>query len=123
MAGVPIYSLAAVSTATVGTAIDILPNSVPGYPPVMIITMTGVGTTVKVEGSHDNSNWVDFSDGGFTSDEARDLIPGVRFWRANATVVGPGGSVSAMIGASPGVDGSFPGPSAATTVINATTGM
>jgi hypothetical protein len=123
MAGVPIYSLASVTTATVGTAIDILATSVSGYPPVMIITMSGALTNVKIEGSHDNVNWVDFSNGGFTSNEARDLIPGVRFWRANATVIGAGGAVTAVVGAAPGFGGSFPGPNAATVAINATTGM
>jgi hypothetical protein len=123
MAGVPIYSLATATTAGAGTAIDILATSTPGYPPVMIITMSGALTNVKIEGSHDNVNWVDFSNGGFTASDARDLIPGVRFWRANATVIGAGGSVTAVVGAAPGWGGSFPGPNAATVAINATTGM
>jgi hypothetical protein len=123
MAGIPIYSLASVTAPATGTAIDILPATVSGYPPVMIITMTGIGTTVLIEGSHDNSNWVDFSGGGYSSDEARDLVPGVRFWRARATVVGAGGVVTAVVGAHPGWGGSFPGPNAATVAIDATTGM
>ncbi len=123
MAGVPIYSLAAVTAQGAGTAIDILPMQIPGYPPVIILTMSGSGTTVKVEGSHDNANWVDFSGGGFTSDEARDLVPGVRFWRANCTAMGLGGAVTAVVGAAPGFGGSYPGPSAATVAVNATTGL
>jgi hypothetical protein len=123
MAGVPIYSLAAVTITGAGTALDILPMQIAGYPPVMIITMTGSGTTVAIEGSHDNVNWVDFSGGGFTSDEARDLVPGVRFWRANVITMGAGGVVTAVVGAAPGFGGSFPGPNAATVAVTATTGM
>ncbi len=128
MAGVPIYSLNAVTIPTVGSAIDILPNAAPGYPPVIMLTLTGpnVGefsTTVLVEGSHDNVNWVDFSAGGFTASDARDLIPGIRFWRANATIVNPGDTVTALVGAAPGIEGSFPGGNYATVAIDATQGQ
>lgn len=128
MAGVPIYSLNAVTVPTVGSAIDILPNAAPGYPPVMILTTGGLSdeggpTTVLIEGSHDNLNWVDFSAGGFTSSDARDLIPGIRFWRANATYVANNDTVTALVGAAPGIEGSFPGGNYATVAIDATQGQ
>ena len=82
-----------------GTTVEITPTVIPGYPPVMIATLTS--GTFAIQGSHDNSNWVTLLSGA-TSAVAKDLIPGIRYWRTVATsVVG----LTSAVGDVPGLGG------------------
>ena len=58
-----------------------------------------VTTKVLIEGSDDAQVWQDFSNGGVTATVAKDLIPGIRFWRTN--IVSNGGIVTSSVGAVP----------------------
>lgn len=98
-----------VGTGT-GSAIDISPAVVSGYPPVLICTFTGTAT-YTIQGSHDNANWVTFS-ASLTAASAKDLIPGVRFWRVNVSA--NSGSFTASVGPVPAANGGFVRPYIAT---------
>ncbi len=107
-----IYSHSSATTQGTGTSIDILSANAPSYPPVMHCTVTGTSATVKVEGSHDNQAWIDYSGGGIaitpTAGFAKDLIPGVRFWRTNITAIN--GTVTSSVGPYPTVGGGWASP-------------
>ena len=98
----PIVSQAASAPTTgPGAVIDIGTADLSGYPPVMIVAFGAQTTcTYLIEGSHDGFNFVDFSGGGFTAPVAKDLIPGVRFWRTNV-VSFVNGSMNSSVGAVP----------------------
>lgn len=101
----PIYSHHAASTTGTGAVVDIGTSDMTGYPPVLISTFVGEGTfAYTVEGSHDGISFVDFSGGGFTSATAKDLIPGVRFWRTNISQIS-GGVFTSSVGAVPTQEG------------------
>lgn len=94
----PVYLCRNVTTTGVQPAVlDIGSFSEPGYPPVVQLVISAA--TVKIEGSQDAVNFVDFSGGGFTVSDCYDLVPGVRFWRINITA--NAGSVTVMCGAGP----------------------
>ena len=101
----PAYSHASYTSTGSGSAIDITVNTAPNCPPVMICTGTGV--TYDIEGSHDNSTWASF--GTFTAPCAKDLVPGVRFWRTKITV-NPGTAFTSSVGLVLGVDGRYSQP-------------
>ena len=119
------YSHSGAAATGPGSTIDLATANNPGFPPVLIITATGSGATVMVEGSHDNANWVDFSGGGFAvtpaSGVAKDLIPGVRYWRTNIAVVL--GTVTSSVGGYPLIGGGFSSPSAPASSNDATLGQ
>lgn len=94
----PVYLCKNVTTTGIQPGVlDIGSFSEPGYPPVIQLIISNA--TVRVEGSQDGTNFVDFSGGGFTVSDCYDLVPGVRFWRINITV--NTGSVTVMCGAGP----------------------
>jgi len=95
----------------VGTAVDISPAVVSGYPPVILCTFTGTATYV-IQGSHDNANWVTLS-ASLTAASAKDLIPGIRFWRVNISA--NSGTFTASVGAVPAANGGFVRPNLVTT--------
>lgn len=106
----PVYSHQGASGTGAGASIDISPSVVAGFPPVMICTFTGTAT-YKIQGSHDNVEWVDFTS-ALTAPAAKDLVPGVRFWRANVTA--NSGLFTSAVGPVPGANGGFVRPSRAT---------
>lgn len=120
-----VYSHKASSSTGPGTAIDLAGANNPGFPPVMIVTATATGAVVMIEGSHDNSSWVDFSSGGFTvtaaAGIAKDLVPGVRYWRTN--VVSVTGTVTSSVGGYPTAEGGFNSPNAPVVSSDATIGQ
>lgn len=103
MAYEPVYSHKAVSGTGAGDAIDISVAKIAGYPPVMIVTFTGTAT-YTIQGSHDGDNWVDFS-ASLTAAAAKDLVPGVRFWRTKITA--NSALFTSAVGPVPSADGSF----------------
>lgn len=107
----PVYSHNGAVGTGVGAAIDISPAVVPGYPPVMIVTFTGTAT-YTIEGSHNNSDWVAFT-GNLTAAVAKDLIPGIRFWRTN--VAANSALFTSSVGPIPAANGGFVRPYLATT--------
>ena len=69
---------------------------------------------VLVEGSVDKDNpdvVLDYSGGGFTSDDSRELIPGVRYWRTN--IITNSGRVTSAVGEVPTQDRGTKSPSQA----------
>ena len=106
----PVYSHNAATGTGAGASIDISPAVVSGFPPVMIVTFTGTAT-YTYQGSHDNINWYDFS-AALTAASAKDLIPGVRFWRTNVSA--NSGLFTSAVGPVPGANGGFVRPSRAT---------
>ena len=100
----------------VGSAVDISPSVVAGMPPVLICTFTGTATYV-IQGSHDNVNFVDFS-AALTAASAKDLVPGVRFWRVNVTA--NSANFTATVGPIPAANGGFVRPNIATTFASPT---
>lgn len=106
----PVYSHNGASGTSAGEAIDISPAVVAGYPPVMIVTFTGTAT-YTIQGSHDNSNWVNFS-AALTAAAAKDLVPGVRFWRTNVTA--NSALFTSAVGPVPAANGGFARPALAT---------
>ncbi len=98
-----------VGTGT-GNSIDISPAVVAGYPPVAICTFTGTAQ-YTIQGSHDNVNWVTFS-ATLTAASAKDLIPGVRFWRVNVSA--NSALFTATVGPVPAANGGFVRPYIAT---------
>lgn len=69
------------------------------FVPVNLTIFVADPTVVLIEGSHDAVNWNDYSNGGVTASVAKDLIPGVRFWRTN--IVSNSGVVTSSVGAVP----------------------
>jgi len=112
----PVYSHNAATGTGVGNAIDISCAVVAGYPPVMIVTFTGTAT-YTIQGSHDNSSWVDFS-ASLTAAVAKDLIPGVRFWRTKTTA--NSAAFTSSVGPVPAANGGFARPNVATGFSSAT---
>lgn len=107
----PVYSNHATSGTTVGEWIDIAVAVVSGFPPVMIVTFTGTAT-YTIQGSHDMASAVDFS-AALTAPVAKDLIPGVRFWRTKPTA--NSGTFTSSVGPVPSANGGFATPNVATT--------
>lgn len=99
----------AVGTGT-GSSVDISTAVVAGYPPVLICTFTGTAT-YTIEGSHDNAHWVTFS-AALTAASAKDLIPGVRFWRVNVSA--NSALFTASVGPIPAANGGFARPNIST---------
>lgn len=95
----------------VGSAIDISPAVVSGYPPVLICTFTGTAT-YTIQGSHDNVAWHSFSS-ALTDASAKDLIPGVRYWRVS--IAANNALFSASVGPVPAANGGFVKPNIITT--------
>lgn len=95
----------------VGSAIDISAAVVSGYPPVLICTFTGTAQ-YTIEGSHDNTAWHAFS-ASLTAASAKDLIPGVRYWRVN--VAANSALFTAAVGPVPAANGGFVKPNIVTT--------
>ena len=91
------------SAAATGKTVDI-GDANPGCPPVMHLIISNTATVV-VEGSHDLTDGGDYSCGGLSATTARDLIPGVRFWRARITA--NTGTVTVSIGGVNAPDGSW----------------
>lgn len=117
-----IYSLNNAQAQVNGSIIDIGDLNLPLIPPVMIITQSGVNTT-QIQGSHDATNWFDFSGGGFVNTgAAKDLILGVRYWRAAVTSYGSG-AVYASVGAVPRQGGGYIMPHLLSVSTNATQGQ
>lgn len=112
----PIYSHNAASGTGAGASIDIGASVVSGLPPVMIVTFTGTAT-YTIQGSHDNSNWVDFS-ASLTAAAAKDLVPGVRYWRTKTTA--NSATFTSSVGAFPAANGGFVSPNVATSFTVAT---
>lgn len=100
----------------VGTAVDISCAVVSSYPPVLICTFTGTAT-YTIQGSHDNANWVTLS-ATLTAASAKDLIPGIRFWRVNVSA--NSGAFTASVGAVPAANGGFVRPNLVTTFASPT---
>lgn len=99
----PVYSNRATTGTTTGEWIDIAVAVVAGYPPVMHVTFTGTAT-FTIQGSHDmvEANVIDYT-AALTSHVAKDLIPGVRFWRTKPTA--NSGTFTSSVGAVPAADG------------------
>ncbi len=82
-----------------GAWIDISPID-GDWPPQMQLKISSA--TVLVEGSSDPDNAdtiLDYSCGGFTSTDTRELIPGIRYWRTNIT--SNSGFVTSVVGEAP----------------------
>ncbi len=112
----PVYSHNAASGTGAGASIDIAQSVIAGFPPVMIVTFTGTAT-YTIQGSHDNSNWVDFS-ASLTAAVAKDLVPGVRFWRTKTTA--NSAAFTSSVGPFPAANGGFVSPNVATSFTIAT---
>ena len=112
----PVYSHNAATGTGAGVAIDIGAAVVAGFPPVMIVTFTGTAT-YTIQGSHDNSNWVDFS-ASLTAAAAKDLIPGVRYWRTKTTA--NSAAFTSAVGPFPAANGGFVSPNVVTSISQAT---
>ena len=106
---VPVYSHNAATGTGNGASLDISGASVPGYPPVMIVTFTGTAT-YYIQGSHDNVSWVDFT-AALTAAAAKDLVPGVRFWRTRVTA--NSATFTSSVGPIPTAEGRFVRPNVA----------
>lgn len=107
----PVYSHNAATGTGAGSAIDISVAKIAGYPPVMIVTFTGTAT-FTIQGSHDGTNWVDFTSAQ-TAAVAKDLVPGVRFWRTNVSA--NSATFTSAVGPIPSSEGRFLRPNVATT--------
>jgi hypothetical protein len=112
----PVYSHNGATGTGVGSAIDISCAVVAGYPPVMLVTFTGTAT-YTIQGSHDNLNWVDFS-ASLTAAVAKDLVPGVRFWRTKTTA--NSAAFTSSVGPVPAANGGYARPNVATEFASAT---
>ena len=106
----PTYSHNAATGTGAGAAIDISTAVVPGYPPVLIVTFTGTAA-YTIEGSHDGSSWVAFS-ASLTAAAAKDLVPGVRFWRTK--IAANSATFTSSVGPVPGANGGYVRPNVAT---------
>lgn len=111
-----VYSHNAATGTGAGASIDIGAAVVSGLPPVMIVTL-GTTATYTIQGSHDNVNWVDFT-ASLTADVAKDLVPGVRYWRTKTTA--NGSTFTSGVGAFPAANGGFVSPNIATSFTIAT---
>ena len=101
----PVYSHKLATTPSNGATVDIATATMPGYPPVMIAVVSDVGMVYTIEGSHDGIAFVDFSGGGFSESEAKDLIPGVRFWRTVIVSNSGSATLTSSVGAVPTHEG------------------
>ena len=112
----PSYLHNGASGTGVGTAVDISPAVIAGYPPVLVVTFTNTAT-FKIQASHDNVNWVDLSS-ALSAACAKDLVPGIRFWRVNVSA--NTGLLTASVGAVPAANGGFVRPNLVTTFASPT---
>ena len=102
-----VYSLNNLSGTGTGDVIDIADCTQGLCPPVMHVVISATAT-VLIEGSHSGTVWVDYSNGGLTSSDGRDLVIGVRFWRARCTA--NTGLVTAEVGPVPTQKGGYVSP-------------
>ena len=106
----PVYSHQGASGTGAGASIDISPAVVSGFPPVMIVTFTGTAA-YTIQGSHDGTNWHNFT-ASLSAPVAKDLVPGIRFWRTNVTA--NSATFTSAVGPVPGANGGFVRPARAT---------
>ena len=97
----PVYSHNALVGTGDGSPIDIAESVTSGMPPVMIVTFTGTAA-YTIQGSHDGVAWHDFT-ASLTAAAAKDLVPGVRFWRTHVTA--NSAAFTSAVGPIPGADG------------------
>ncbi len=116
----PVYSHNNASGTSTGAIIDIGPCTQGVNPPAMLLTISATAT-VKIEGSHDGVNFVDFTGGGLTSNDARDLVLSCRFWRSNVTA--NTGTVTTQVGPVATQTGGYVSPTLMGTTINATANL
>jgi len=115
-----VYSHQNATGTGTGAIIDISACTQGVNPPCMLLTISATAT-VKIEGSHDGVNFVDFTGGGLTSNDARDLVLSCRFWRSNITA--NSGSVTTQVGPVSTQTGQYLSPNIATTIYNATSSL
>ena len=116
----PVYSHLNYTSTGPGAWISITVDTAPGYPPVMVCTGTGV--QYKIEGSQDGVNAIDFSGGGLTGAQSKDLIPGIQYWRTNITV-NAGTAFTSAVGPVLNARGGYSQPSLAIAPFDASTGL
>ena len=116
----PVYSHNSASGTSTGATIDISDCSQGVNPPAMSIVISATATVI-VEASHDGVNYIDFSGGGFTSSDSRDLVLSYRFWRSRITA--NTGTVTTVVGPVATQDGGYVSPHLATTIYNATSNL
>lgn len=100
-----IYSHNAATGTGPGAVIDIVTGDGPLAKFVMQVTMSG-GSSVAIEGSSDGVNfqrWAPTT--GFTSNVAKRLEFGVRFWRTN--ILTNSGTVTSSVGPAPTQEGGW----------------
>jgi len=108
----PTYLHHGASGTGVGQAVDISCANNPHVPVVLIITFTGTAT-YKIQGSHDNVEWADWTTPALSVSCARDLVLGVRYWRVNVSA--NSALFTAAVGPVPRLDGSYVKPNLVTT--------
>ena len=106
----PVFLHNNVTGTGTGSVIDISAAVVTGLPPVLICTFTGTAT-YTIQASHDNVNFVALS-ASLTAASAKDLIPGIRFWRVNVSA--NSANFTASVGPIPAANGGFVRPNIAT---------
>lgn len=100
-----IYSHNAATGTGPGDIIDISTGDGPTAKFVMVLTMSG-GSSVAIEGSQDGVNFQRWSPAtGFTSNVAKRLEFGVRFWRTN--ILTNAGTVTSSVGPAPRQEGGW----------------
>jgi hypothetical protein len=119
----PTYSHQNATTTTTGLTLDVGDATQAGAPPVLIGVLSTGTITVLIEGSHDNSSWIDFSGGGLTASFAKDLVIGVRFWRTRITAIGGGGGFTSSVGTVPKCGGGVVNVRNPVIINNATAGQ
>ena len=112
----PVYSHNAKTGTGAGASIDIGASVIAGFPPVMIVTFTGTAS-FTIEGSHDNSAWVTLLS-STTAAVAKDLVPGIRYWRTN--IAANSATFTSSVGPFPAANGGFVAPNLATSISQAT---
>lgn len=92
----PIYSHNAFTGSSgTGATLDISACSDAFDPPCVNIIISATATVI-LEASHDLTNWIDYSSGGFTASNSYDLVLSQRYWRTRVTA--NSGSVTSVVG-------------------------
>ena len=92
----PVYSINASTASTLtGAVLDMSSCSDAWNPPAMQLTISATATVIW-ECSHDLVNWSDFSAGGYTTNQAIDVVLSFRYWRARITA--NSGTVTSVVG-------------------------
>lgn len=92
----PVYSHQAATGTGPGLVIDTGSGDESGAPFVLFVNMSAE-STVAIEGSHDGVNFLRWEPStGYTSNVAKELRFGVRYWRTN--IIANGGSVTSYVG-------------------------